>query len=284
MKDTRRLPETQANSPVHRPDVPNVLQVIVRSKEREIEALRSRAAELRTLAGDAPPVRDFRAALARPESVSLIAEVKRRSPGAGAIRPGLDPAKLAREYEAGGASALSVLTDGPYFGGSLADLSTIREAVQIPLLRKDFTLDPLHIWEARGAGADAVLLIVRILDDARLRDLRMLAEELGMEALVEAHGEGEVERALVSGARILGVNNRDLATFTTRLERTLELVPRVAPDVVFVSESGIRSREDVARLGEAGVDAILVGEALLLDDEPGNKARELAGIPRAPRG
>lgn len=259
-----------------------VLDRIVRSKGAEVEALRPRAAELRSRAADAPPPRDFQGALADGSTVSLIAEVKRRSPGAGDIRPDLDPVRLARAYEEAGASALSVLTDREYFGGSLADLARIREEVAIPLLRKDFTLDALQVAEARAGGADAVLLIVRILDDDLLRDLRLQAEELGMAALVEAHDEAEVERALASGARILGINNRDLRTFRTRLETTLDLLGRVPDEVVLVSESGIRTGDDVARLGAEGVDAVLVGEALLRAPDPGVAAAELAGRPRTP--
>jgi indole-3-glycerol phosphate synthase len=219
--------------------------------------------------------------LARPDAVALIAEVKRRSPGAGEIRPGLDPIALASEYEAGGASALSVLTDQDYFGGRLDDLTTIRRSVTIPLLRKDFTLAPEQVWEARGGGADAILLIVRILDDGMLQELRLLAEELGMAALVEAHDAEEMDRALASGAKIIGINNRDLRTFTTRLETTLDLLVGIPESVVLVSESGIRTREDVERLGAAGIDAVLVGESLLREDEPGEKARELSGVQKA---
>jgi indole-3-glycerol phosphate synthase len=249
----------------------------VATKKDEIEALRPRAADLRDRAADAPPPRDFHGALTGRHAVSLIAEVKRRSPGAGAIRADLDPLELARSYESAGASALSVLTDREYFGGSLEDLARIREVVTLPLLRKDFTLDPVQLHEARAGGADAVLLIVRILDDGPLQELRHLAEELGMAALVEAHDGDEVERALASGARILGVNNRDLSTFQTRLETTLELLDGIPHGVTLVSESGIRSGDDVDRLGEAGVDAVLVGEALLRAEDPGGAARRMSG-------
>jgi indole-3-glycerol phosphate synthase len=255
----------------------------VATKRVEVQSLRPRAADLRARAADAPPPRDFHGALAGGDAVSLIAEVKRRSPGAGAIRPDLDPLELARSYESAGASALSVLTDREYFGGSLDDLARVREAVCLPLLRKDFTLDPLQVHEARAGGADAILLIVRILDDGPLRELRHLAEELGMAALIEAHDGDEVERALASGARILGVNNRDLSTFETHLETTLGLLERVPTGVTLVSESGIRSGDDVARLGKAGVDAVLVGEALLRAEDPGDAARRMCGRPRRER-
>ena len=262
----------------------NILDRIVETKLREVEELRPREADLRARAADASPPRDFHRALAEGPSVALIAEVKRRSPGAGPIRPDLDPVALARSYEAAGASALSVLTDRKYFAGSLDDLGRIRDEVGIPLLRKDFTLDPLQVLEARAGGADAILLIVRILGDGPLRELRLVAEALGMAALVEAHDEAEVERALASGARILGVNNRDLSTFQTRLETTLDLLEGIPADVVLVSESGIRTGEDVARLGGHGVDAVLVGESLLRAPDPGAAAATMTGRTRTRRG
>jgi len=229
----------------------------------------------------APPTRDLEGALRSSAYVSVIAECKRRSPGAGEIRPGLDPVALTRSYEAAGAKALSVLTDAHYFGGSLADLAAARAATTLPVLRKDFTIDPLHVLEARAAGADAVLLIVRILSDEALRELHALAGQLGMSALVEAHDAGEVRRALDAGARILGINNRDLAAFTTDLDTTLRLLEAVPPNVEVVSESGIRTPDDVARLAGAGVDAILVGETLLCAPDP---AAAVAGLAQAPRG
>ena len=212
-----------------------------------------------------------------------MAEVKRRSPGAGDIRPGLDPARLAAGYARSGAAAVSVLTDGPYFGGSLGDLRAVKSAIPVPVLRKDFVLDELQVAEARAAGADAVLLIARILDGPRLGDLLRSAGRHGVHALVEVHDVDELERALSAGARIVGVNNRDLATFTTDLGVTLGLVGRIPGDVVVVSESGIRARDDVERLGRAGVDAVLVGETLLRADDPGRAAADLVGCPRADR-
>lgn len=262
---------------------PDILARIVETKKVEIEELLTRRSGLEQGAREAPPARNFFEALRRRETVALIAEVKRRSPGAGAIRPGLDPVELARDYEKGGAAALSVLTDRDYFGGSLADLAAIRERVEIPLLRKDFTLAPEQVWEARGAGADAILLIVRILEDGPLRDLRLLAEDLGMTALVEVHDAGEMERALTSGASLIGINNRDLRTFSTRLETTLDLLDGFPDSHLLVSESGIRTREDVERLAGAGVDAILVGESLLREEGPGAKARELGTVQKGKR-
>ncbi|HKJ01602.1 MAG TPA: indole-3-glycerol phosphate synthase TrpC [Longimicrobiales bacterium] len=264
--------------------MPGILASIVETKHGELESLRARREALERSAAAAPPPRDFRSALAGGDAVSLVAECKRRSPGAGAIRPGLDPVALTLGYQRAGASALSVLTDVQYFGGSLADLEAVRAAVDIPVLRKDFTVDPLHVVEARGAGADAVLLIVRILDDARLRELLGLAADLGMGALVEAHDAAEVRRALEAGADIVGINNRDLATFTTDLETTLRLLDQVPPGVVVVSESGIRHEADVARLGLAGVDAVLVGETLLRADDPAAAAGLMSGVARRGRG
>ena len=261
---------------------PDILERIVGTKRREIAQLRPRAEELEAGARAAPPPRDFRAALAGPAEVALIAEVKRRSPGAGPIRPGLDPAELAAAYEAAGASALSVLTDREYFGGSLADLRAARAATRLPVLRKDFLLSGVQLLEARAAGADAVLLIVAVLDDEELRRLRLLAERLGMAALVEVHDAREMARALSSGATLIGINNRNLRDFTTRLATTAEVMGAAGDGIVLVSESGIRSRADVAWLGGRGVDAVLVGTTLLSAPGPGEMARELAGVARRP--
>ena len=261
----------------------NILDRIVDTKREEVAALSLRTPEIRAAAEAASPARPFHRALAEPATVSLIAEVKRRSPGAGPIRTGLEPGGLAASYADAGAAALSVLTDGEYFGGALRDLREARERSNLPALRKDFTIDPIQVYEARAGGADAVLLIVRILDDPRLRDLQDLAWELGMAALVETHTGSELDRALAAGARIVGVNNRDLSTFTTDLEVTLGLLSRVPPEVVLVSESGIRTAEDVDRLGAGGVDAILVGETLLRADDPGAMAGRLSGRARVSR-
>lgn len=244
--------------------------------------MRARLTELRARSADQEPARGFAGALRR-DAVAVISEVKRRSPGAGEIRPDLDPAALASTYETAGASALSVLTDRDYFGGSLDDLRAAREAVSLPALRKDFTIDAAQVVEARAHGADAILLIVRILDDVRLRELREEAEELGMDVLVEVHDAEELERARASGARIIGINNRDLSTFRTDLAVSERLVARLPTDVVTVSESGIRSGDEVARLGRAGIHAVLVGETLLRADDPGEAVRELAGHRRSER-
>lgn len=261
----------------------DILERIVATKHQEVEVLRKRVGELRTGVVDVPPALDFRRCLKASESVAVIAEIKRRSPGAGAIRPDLDPLRLAPSYESHGASALSVLTDSEYFGGSLEDLQVARDLVDIPILRKDFIVDEAQIFEARIAGADAILLIVSILDDDRIRDFRVLAEELGMSALVEAHSRDEVERALASGARLLGVNNRDLRTFEARIDVTLGLAAHVSSDVVLVSESGIHTADDVVALAKTGVDAVLVGESLLRQTNPGEGLSNLVGHPRRSR-
>ena len=253
----------------------HILDRIVATKREEVERIRDRVPDLRSRAEAAPHPRDFAAALSSPDHLELIAEVKRRSPGAGAIRPDLDPVSLARSYARGGASALSILTDGSYFEGSIDDLSRVRESVEIPCLRKDFILDESQIWEARAAGADAILLIVRILDDESLRGFRELAQEMGMTALVEAHDADELERAIESGAGVIGINNRDLATFRTDLDVTLDLMSHVPSEVILVSESGVRTGDDARRLADAGVDAILVGEALVRAEDPVALADEL---------
>jgi indole-3-glycerol phosphate synthase len=278
-KDTRTLPETQASGAL-----PGVLAAIVAAKRAELEELRRVSGDLERSLEHAPPVRDMERALRGGERVSLIAECKRRSPGAGDIRPGLDPVVLTTGYEAAGAAALSVLTDRRYFGGSLEDLRAVRRSVGIPILRKDFTLDPLHVVEARAGGADAVLLIVRILDDPSLRGLLEEARGLGMTALVETHDDAELRRALEAGATLVGINNRDLSTFTTDLDTTTRLLEHVPSHVAVVSESGIRGAEDVARLGEAGVDAVLVGETLLRARDPAEAAAALARVDRRDRG
>jgi indole-3-glycerol phosphate synthase len=278
-KVTRTLPETQGSD-----SLPGILTDIVRTKRAELDELRTRSAALEAAAARAGPVRDFAGALAGHAHVALIAECKRRSPGAGPIRPGLDPEGLTRGYARAGASALSVLTDREYFAGSTRDLEAARAATGLPVLRKDFTIDPLHVVEARASGADAVLLIVRILTDAALAELHAMARGLGMSVLVEVHDKPELERALALGdGVVLGINNRDLANFRTDLTTTLDLLDSVPDGVLVVSESGIRSAADVERLGAAGVHAILVGETLLRAPDPESAAAALSRIPRRER-
>ena len=261
----------------------DILQRIVETKRAEVEALRRSFSGLRDRAEDAPPAKNFISSLQGGDGVAIIAEIKRRSPGAGEIRTDLDPLRLGPRYETGGAAALSILTDAEYFGGSLGDLAGVRGLVKIPVLRKDFVIDESQVYEARGAGADAILLIVSILDDGRLRSLRTLAEELGMSVLVEAHDGAEVERGLAAGARLLGINNRNLRTFETRIDVTLSLAAQVPPSVVLVSESGIHTPADVRSVGESGVDAVLVGESLLRQEDPGAGVTSLVGQGKAPR-
>jgi indole-3-glycerol phosphate synthase len=259
--------------------VGTILDRIIASKRQELAEAEARTplADLERRAAAAPAPRGFRAALGRGPGVRVIAEVKKASPSAGVLRADFDPAAQARVYEAHGAAAVSVLTDGPFFQGSLADLEAVRAAVALPLLRKDFLLDRRQLLEARAAGADAVLLIAEALDDDALRRLLGEAGELGLDALVELYDAAILPRVLDAGARLVGVNNRDLRTFEVRLEQTLELAARVPPDVLLVSESGIRGRADVERLAAAGVRAVLVGETLMRAADPGAKLRDLTG-------
>lgn len=260
-----------------------ILEEILSHKREEVarRASRTPRAAVERAAEDAPPPRDFAEAL-RGGDVRLIAEVKRRSPSKGDIRPDLDPAAVAQAYERAGAAAVSVLTDEHYFGGSLDDLRAVRHAVDLPVLRKDFIVDAYQVAEARSAGADAILLIAAALSKAQMRDYRLLAEEWGMAALVEVHGADELEAALQSGARIVGINNRDLATFSVDLAVTERLAGAVPADLVLVAESGIASRADVQRLAAWGVDAILVGEMLARREHPGEAAAQLVGVPSRP--
>ncbi len=252
------------------------LDEIVQHKRSELEQARAAIPEdaLRAQACTAPPPRDFAAALCKTR-IAVIAELKAASPSAGVIRPQFDPAALARAYEAGGADALSVLTDRRFFRGQPEHLRAAREATRLPVLRKDFTLEAYHVYEARAMGADAVLLIAAILDDARLRALRALAEELGMAAVVEIHTEEEVARALRCGAKIIGINNRDLRTFQVDVGTTFRLRPRIPDGVLVVSESGITHPDQVRALEQAGVHAVLVGTALAGAADPAAALRAL---------
>lgn len=261
-----------------------ILDEIVESKRREVASARARMPleELEAQAAGAPPVRDFRSALAGPGPIRLIAEVKKASPSAQVIRADFEPIAIARTYQAHGAACLSVLTDAPYFQGHLAHLARVRASVAIPLLRKDFLIEEYQVVEARLAGADAILLIAEILDDARLRALLDRARRLGMAALVEFHQEENLERVLAAGADLVGINNRDLHRFVTDLELTLRLRGRVPPEVVLVSESGIRTRHDVLRLEAAGVSAILVGETLMRAPDIGLAVERLLGLAPEP--
>jgi indole-3-glycerol phosphate synthase len=245
----------------------SMLQPIIDSTRIRIDALRSSEPDLRARALDRAPARDFAASLSMP-GLQVIAEIKRRSPSAGALAPGLDPARQAASYAAGGAAAISVLTEPEFFDGSLGDLGAVREAVDVPVLRKDFTLHPVQIWQARAAGADAVLLIAAILDDASLSELIGVAAAAGVAALVETHTIVEVHRALRIGARIIGVNNRDLATFVTDLSTAEAAAPELGDAAVTVAESGVSNAAGARRMAAAGYDAILVGEAAVRSDDP----------------
>lgn len=259
--------------------MPTILDDIVAAKWEEISRIKGKisADELRLALKNAPPVRDFFAPLAAGGEIKLIAEVKKASPSKGVIRPDFDPVQIARIYESAGASCISVLTDEPFFQGSLDNLRQIRKAVNLPLLRKDFILDNYQLLEARVAGADAVLLIAECLDDCNLRKLHNETLELGMTPLVEFYDPENLTRVLTAGAQLIGVNNRDLRTFITALSRTIQLREQVPLDAVLVSESGIQTRADVLRLQEAGVDAILVGEALMAQDDIALAVRRLLG-------
>lgn len=239
--------------------LPDILERILAVKRREVAALAPRADELRRQAQAMPPPRSFPGALAAP-GLSVIAEIKRASPSAGAMAANLDPAAMAAAYARGGAAAISVLTDGEFFGGSAADLDQARKAASIPILRKDFIIDETQVHEARALGADTFLLIVAALSDARLAALLACGRALGMEPLVEVHDEPELARAAAAGARVIGVNNRNLRTFEVDIETTGRLRSLIPPDKILVGESGIRTVADVRRMAEMGCDAILVGE------------------------
>lgn len=257
-----------------------ILDKIVAAKRLELDEKRRHTPEaaLEQRLADAPPTHDFRAALEAPGGVQVIAEVKKASPSAGVIRADFDPVAIARAYARHGAACISVLTDEPYFQGRLEYLSAIRAAVSPPLLRKDFILDRYQLLEARLFGADAVLLIAEVLPGEALPALLRDASRLGLQALVELYDADHLPRVLDSGAGLIGINNRDLRSFVTRLDHTLELAPHVPRDRCLVSESGIRSREDVLRLQAAGVRAVLVGETLMAAPDVGGKLDELRGV------
>jgi indole-3-glycerol phosphate synthase len=260
-----------------------VLDDILAHKRVEVEQAKQRvppaAMRARAEACDEPP-RGFRAALRVAPRPRVIAELKRRSPSRGEIRPDFDPVGCAKAYADAGAAALSVLTDARWFGGDLALLEAVRRAVPLPLLRKDFLIDPYQVDEARVHGADAVLLIVRALAPESLRALQARAAALGLDALVEVHDGAELEAARAAGADLIGINNRNLATFETDLRVTERLAPRLAgTGVVVVGESGIFTHDDVRRLEAAGADAVLVGEALMREPDVGRALAQLRGRP-----
>lgn len=259
--------------------MPTILDRIVETKHREISSAKMAVpeAELALRATKMPATRNFSQAVRRPGWITVIAEVKKASPSAGVIRADFDPVAIARTYEEHGAAAISVLTDSEYFQGSLAYLTAARDAVACPVLRKDFILDRYQLLEARAAGADAVLLIAECLPGDQLATLHRQAVEIGLHTLVELHDADQLSRVLDSGAPVIGVNNRDLRTFATRIEHTLELLPRIPADRTVVSESGIVSHADLARLGAAGARAVLVGESLMRSPDIGAALDALRG-------
>lgn len=242
-----------------------MLDKIVAATERRLPTVIARLDEFRSAARRSD--RSFHAALNTP-GISVIAEVKRRSPSRGVLSTDLDPAAQASAYEEGGASAISVLTERDHFDGSPADLRLVKQAVELPALRKDFIIHPAQVWESAALGADAILLIVAILDDGSLTRLLAEAGEAGLPALVEVHSAGEVDRAMEAGARIIGVNNRDLRTFEVSLTTAERLAALIGDQVTRVAESGINTPEDVSRMAEAGYHAVLVGESLVRSGDP----------------
>jgi indole-3-glycerol phosphate synthase len=265
-------------------DTPDILKRILARKVEEIDA-RNRTVPMDTLVRqleEAEPVRGFvaglkaRLAAGKP---AVIAEIKKASPSRGILREDFDPAQIAVSYERGGAACLSVLTDVDFFKGADAYLQQARGACSLPALRKDFMIDPYQVYEARVLGADCILLIVAALGDAMLRELYQLAVHLGMDALIEVHDGNELERALALPSPMVGINNRNLRTFETRLEVTLDLLEQITDGRIVVTESGIHSAADVALMRSNGVNAFLVGEAFMKADEPGEKLAELFGQP-----
>ena len=265
-------------------DTPDILKKIVARKIEEVAERSARVPRAMVMAAatQADPPRGFVAALrariaaGRP---AVIAEAKKASPSKGVLRPDFDPAAIARSYERGGAACLSVLTDVDYFQGSDAYLQQARGACALPVLRKDFVIDPYQVWEARSLGADCILLIAACLDDDRLVELNTLARELGMDALIEVHDAAELDRALQVDNHMVGINNRDLRSFAVSLDTTLGLLDRIPEDRVVVTESGILGADHVALMRSHGVHAFLVGEAFMRAPDPGERLAELFGTP-----
>jgi indole-3-glycerol phosphate synthase len=255
-----------------------ILDDIIEVKRREVAKGKEKTplSAQESAAAGMPPTRDFRAALSG-EGTAIIAEVKRRSPSRGVIRSDFDPAGIARAYEENGAAAVSVLTDETFFGGTNGDLAAVKDAISLPVLRKEFIIDPWQIYEARAIGADAILLIAAILDELELREYREIAASLGLASLVEVHDRKEMEQALRAGAKIVGINNRDLKTFQTDIGTALGLAPLIPADRIVVGESGIRSRRDIEILMGAGIRAFLIGEALVGAPDIGVALKEFLG-------
>lgn len=254
--------------------VPDILARIVQHKQTELAAIADRETLEQQAFARRADRRDFAAALTQ-KAPAIIAEIKKASPSKGVLSASFHPPSIAQAYESGGAAALSVLTDERFFQGSLNDLEAARSSVGLPVLRKDFCIDPVHVVQASAHGADAILLIAAILSESQMRDLRELAEQHGLAALVEVHDGIELDRAIASGARIIGVNNRNLHTFEVTLDTSLHLAGHMPADVIRVTESGIHGQEDIGRLREAGYHAFLVGEHLMRSGDPASALREL---------
>ena len=252
-----------------------ILDTIVRRKQAEVAA--AKRAGLTRPEGEVDLPRGFQQALVSHAGVAIIAEVKKASPSKGVIRPDFDPVAIARAYRRGGAQAISILTDRDFFQGDLAYLPLVRQTVELPVLRKEFIIDPFQIEEAASYGADAILLIAAILDVPRMRDYRQQAEELGMDVLVEIHDEAEAEQALAAGSRLIGVNNRNLRDFSVDLATTFRLRRLIPAEIPLVSESGIRDYGDITALAAEGITAALVGETLMRAADPAQALRELLG-------
>nr|HID59415.1 indole-3-glycerol phosphate synthase TrpC [Desulfobacterales bacterium] len=254
-----------------------ILEEIVSQRKEDLRRIKKERplGLIERLIGLQEEPRDFKSSLKRPKVISLIAEIKKASPSAGVIRHDLDPERIAQIYESSGASAISVLTEPHFFCGDVKGIPAVRDKVSLPVLRKDFIIDPYQIYEARAFGADAILLIVSILSSTMLRDFIQVCGQLGMEALVEVHTRKELEEALCAGASIIGINNRDLNTFKTDLSTTLHLMKWIPEEVVCVSESGIKEASDIRVLRMAGVDAVLIGTALMRAPNIRKKIEEL---------
>jgi len=252
------------------------LEKILVEKRKEVDILKNRN---RSTHGDnnVPPIRDFKCVISVPDKISLIAEIKFASPSAGIICKKTDPVTIGKIYEKAGAAAISLLTDKKFFGGDLNYLSRLKKAISLPVLRKDFIIDEVQVRESFLGGADAILLIARILSYRQLKDLRDICHDLGMAALVEVHDKQDIEKAVACGADIVGINNRDLNTFNVSLETTLKLAPLVPEGHIIVSESGVKNKGDLQLLKQAGIQAVLVGTSLMKSKDIGKKTRELVG-------
>ena len=258
-------------------DAPDVLKKIAAYKVDEVEALRDDISieELRDIARDQAPARGFAKTIQNASVTALICEVKKASPSKGIIREDFDPVAIAKAYEAGGAACMSVLTDGPGFMGSNTIFKQVRSATSLPLLRKDFFIDPIQVTEARAMGADCILVIMAMIDDDTARSLMEEAAELGMDALIETHDEDELARAIKLGGNLIGINNRDLRTFETSLDTFGRLAGQVPESAILIAESGIFTRDDIARLAKDGAQGYLIGESLMRQDDVAGAVKAL---------